>query len=267
MSAKRLNRVTSNATLVQDGAITSGGVTCQEYSTGRQTWPENFFDCTGGSTPNEVLSNYAQNNLNSTIQGLLGQFEVQLYTLNSLADENNFFGLPDAGVNLPTNSIGYTFSPLGFPPVKGSNNLYSGTFPPSSYNTFQDTETAVHELGHAIDNANVAGSPPTLQSDTSTYATFVLNDWINIDYSVIGATEETSTYRSPCSGANAPLVGVVDANNNNEQFCTNGVLNDPKNQYSNLTNSAILRISENSIFAIDQADGWRELEILPEVVF
>ena len=241
----------ANTNLALDGSISLNGIPCQQYATGSTSpsWPTSFWDCTG-STPSEIQSNVASGLIQS-LQTLLGSHKVQLYTLNNPAAFNSFFTAmpPDPAV-----ALGDTFT-LTNPPT---GTIFS-TVNVSPVNSFQQNETSAHELGHAIDFSNTVGT--TQPSGSTTYELYTVNDWLYLDYSTVAGTELNSTYRLPCvttGSTPGPLVGVLDANNGNEQYCTGGVLNDPGHQYGNLTNSAILQIAEPHIFMTDSDGGWSE---------
>lgn len=236
-----------------DGSIDS----CKETSLSRSNWPKNYFDCTtaGGSNTAQEAAAIAVADAKPSIRTLLGTFDVQLYTFSTLSDAEAKFGLSQLD-NPPTaNSIGYTYAALGLPPPPGPS-IYSLTYPPPGFVPQQLQETATHELGHAIDQANTKSG--TLVSDDTTYKAFVNNDLINLDYSVIGSNDKTSTYRDPCAGANAPLANVLDATAGNTPYCTNGALTNP-NKYGQLTNSGILALAEPDEFGVDKAGGFREM--------
>ena len=228
-----------------DGSIMLNGVTCQQYATGNTSWPTSYWDCTEAA-PTHLQSDLVINNLPS-VQALLADNNVWLYTMASASSHNTFFSK-----NNNTTSIGRTFYlPNSPPPTVIYTAVFSRPDDPE-----EQTETAAHEIGHAINDSNFAGEPLVRPSEGSSYILFVTQDWLRLDYSTISSSEATSTYRDPCTATGldpAPLAGVVD-NTTAAPYCSGGALVNPV-KYGNLTNSAILTIAEPHIFGAT----WSEL--------
>ena len=84
-------------------------------------------------------------------------------------------------------------------------------------------------------------------STNGTYQNYVLQDYLRLDYSSVGLSKMGSTYRDPCMGTTAPLLGVTDPYTG-VQYCTDGTLTNPGGIYTGLKNSAILNLGDPLIF-------------------
>ncbi len=227
-------------------------VTCKQYANSTGDWPKSFWDCTGG-TPSQI-QNDAMQHVPAQARFKLSEDDVDIYTFATRDDAVNFFGLNTLGANVGLLASGYTGDILG--------KTYSMVFEaPFFGNQVRETETSVHEIGHALDYA-YKHQNSGLQSTSNTYIGFAYNDFLRLDYSALGSDELSSTYRDPCSGLDAPLIGVIDRVTG-QQFCSSGVLNDPVGAYAGKTNSEIIRLSDGGIFAFSSLDpnssGFSEL--------
>lgn len=231
-----------------NGSMTLNGVLCQQYKTGfaPSTWPLVYWDCTS-ATPDGIQRTFATNYLTTSLQTLMDDSSVTMYTLNSLGDYNSVFKPEKA---LPLNAVGATFE------IPSTPSGYTTVFGLSS-NSTRKTELAGHEFGHAIDDANaLAGVENSASNDHKKYS---INDYLYLDYSNISSTEMASTYRDPCSPGTspAPFAGVIDLTTN-ELICNGTTLN-PDGNYGNLTNSGILNKADAHIFTANSAGAWAEL--------
>jgi hypothetical protein len=225
---------------------TSSLTTCQQFGTGSDTWPTEFYDCTGKTTPSGIQVAAAQG-LNSAVQAVVGSTPpagaqaTALFTFSnatSASSGDDFFNLNAIGCSVDELSLGETCAILG--------NVYSSVFENNFVsNTYRETETSVHELGHALDLTTDLTSGSYLSADT-VYNEYVTNDFLYLDYSSLGTDEMSSTYRDPCNST-GPLAEMIDETTGSS-FCTSGTLNDPNHVYGGLTNSGILQASDPHIF-------------------
>lgn len=156
------------------------------------------------------------------------------------------------GYNSLRTVIGDTFKRTTSNPT----TIYTGIFVGSlvSHPVWK-TETAAHEFGHAIDNSYAF--PGGLASNLPSYNTYVMNDFLDLDYASVGSSELLSTYRVPCaSDGSGPFNGVKKANGN--FICADDGTGDYLGASADdvLTNSAIALKYDNHI--ISNTDGWKE---------
>ncbi len=225
-----------------------GDVTCQKYSNGATTYPNQFWDCTGNASPSHIQAD-AVASLGDAPLSILTSLDtdttdptVQLFTFSTANNGDVFFGLTKLDETPLPGSQGHTTA-IG---AHIYSMIFETTFNLDS-NSHKETEASLHEAAHALDEIFRIATG-TYESTQSTYIHALENDMLLLDYSSVGATEAGSTYRDPCSGLGAPLVGVVD-NSTHAQFCTSGVLNDPSGQYAGNTISKILSIANGYPFS------------------
>ena len=139
----------------------------------------------------------------------------------------------------------------------GDNRIYTGVVEGDFVAApEQEKEVIAHELGHAIDHAIEITQPQP--SHTTTYNLFVLNDYLNLDYSYVGVDQAHSTLRDPCNGADAALTGVYDYSTFS-YFCTGSSLTNP-GYYDGLTNSAIVQQGDPLVLSPNSsANQWPEV--------
>jgi hypothetical protein len=232
------------------GKVTHGGITSEPYPSGQETiWPIWYNDATGNTPPSKNVSNFAiglPTGLKSVLAG--GTFNgmpvtTYLFTFNAMADMDPILQLSQNGIVANLDADGVTLE------IVAGQNVYIGVAEGQLQNLIIENEVTAHELGHGLDfqywNAKGTGTLSNRPSYSPTYLDFVMNDWINADYSVVGATQAQSTKRAPCgdSNNNGPLTGVYDKSTLS-YYCTNGMLTNPT-LYANKTTSEILALSSD----------------------
>ncbi len=216
------------------GAVILNNIACKKIFTG-YSWPTAYWNCVNPPTGTDGLpAQFAQTLIPSSVQALLTTNSAILYVFKNNADLTSFFnshlldpasGLTfDEGVQLPKISINVGVL---------ENTVFPGTGN-GPLNNKQLTEVTSHELGHAVDFAQGAGS----------YTTALIKDRIFLD-----------SAGQPCqTGSAGPFNGLVDYQTN-LQFCSNGgvgnVLNNPNGIYTGKTNSQIATISQPGILDLD----------------
>ena len=150
---------------------------------------------------------------------ILSNENTQLFVFTDIAGFNQFFSMSE-----PSTTAGFTFQ------VPGFATTYVNTVTVINGQTLDETyvrEFTIHEIGHAIDYAITI-------SGTSPYLKYVKNDFVHLDYVVVGADKASSSLRSACGPA-GPFTNVVD--NNNVPVCDVNVL---RPDLAGKTNSQIL---------------------------
>lgn len=201
-----------------DGSITLNLVLCQQWKTPyAPSFPASYWNCSHPTAPDaddEIHIGQAA--------GLVGSLRTELKSpgthLFVFADPmayRRFF--TETVQNLPDNALGFTTTNNG-PVIFVSafrNAVFGGSY--TAATPVELTEASSHELSHAIDFRK------GFHSTSSSWINFAKNDFLSLDYSVVGTSAASSTKRPPCSTNNsAPLDGVIDAS-------THGTFCDPLN--------------------------------------
>lgn len=239
-----------------DGYLEFNFVACQQvrYAT---TFPKSYWDCVNPLSPGarEQIPVSAMASHKPVVRNLLRDNNVAVFTFTDLNSYINFSGWgifptdglpPEAGgftatfrVN-PVDAEGFTYVNVFQSGTLGANNGTTQTYDDGQYR-----EAAAHETGHAIDTSL------NFPSKSSAYRPYVLRDFINLDYVVIGADESSSLRRFPCRktpnpaggdfpGA-APFKGIKDLGTGNF-ICTgvDGTGNNPTAAFAGKSNTEIL---------------------------
>ncbi len=240
-----------------DGYIEFNFEACQQVRFG-STFPKSYWDCVNPLSPGarEQIPVSAMASHKPVVRNLLRDNNTAIFTFPDLNSYVTFSGWGIFGTDgLPPEAGGFTATfrlvpadPEGFTYVNVFQQGTLGTTATQSYDDGMYKEAAAHEVGHAID---VALNLPSKQSP---YRPYVLRDFINLDYVILGADASSSTPRFPCkatpnpAGGNfgaAPFKGIKDLSTG-AYICTGptGTGNNPNSAYAGMSNTDIL-------FAID----------------
>jgi hypothetical protein len=242
----------NSGTNVFGGSISLNGVTCRQWKTNFD-WPKSYWACNGNDPPSAADQTPAQaaNTLPGNIKSLLGlTHDTHLYTFTDANVFNDYFTRSEA-----LTASGATFQDQS----SFSNPIYVAVFQNSqrlggyaAHTTENLNELTQHEIGHAID----FGFTIVLESASSTFRLYSRNDFLNLDYAVVGATEPfpASIKRDPCVAylnQPAPFDGVISSATG-LPMCTNGQI---LSRYANKSNSAILLADSPGIFGGSSGPG------------
>ncbi len=245
----------SNAAVtVQDGMISLNGIPCGQWKagtgTGNTSWPLSYWDCVNPTDPtlnplDQAPISVANGTSLQNIKATYGNNSVGLYVFNNQGDYQSFFA-----TTIGQDAAGYT-GVFGTP-----GHIYSSVWenvPAGTLTNDNLSEVTAHELGHAI--GIIKGNP----ANDATYASsYVERDFINLDYTVIGTSDGTSTRRPACSSnASAPFDGVLDDGDN---YICNPSTHVLASKYTGMRNSKIAKTA--SLGGFDWyagTEGWREI--------
>ena len=214
-----------------DGLLEINDILCRQWKLNTtSSFPVSYWNCVNPNAPvslDEVPKTVAQNIVNSSSKSLMNNF-VSIFVHENSTKHNSFFNDTASGV-----APGITIREPNVLGVKISISLMENCFACQGHSgayTFNATELGeltAHELGHAL-NFQLGTNP---EHTSSTYTNYQRNDLLNLDYSVVGSTPETSTQRAPCSLANdgsAPLDQIsarTFPNQPSQPVCFNGAFN------------------------------------------
>ncbi|MBN9397116.1 MAG: hypothetical protein J0H83_17850 [Candidatus Melainabacteria bacterium] len=196
-----------------NGSITLNLVLCQQWKTPyAPSWPSVYWNCSNPTSPDaddEIHVGQAAGFI-SSIRTMMNSPSTHLFVFDDPMGYRRFFGKTTAEV--PDAAGGHTFN-LGNMIFTSVNRHFVALSGYRATTSIELTELSSHELTHAIDIRK------SLQSHTATWINFVKNDFLTLDYSVVGTSAATSTKRPPCSTNNTgALDGVID-NNTFATFC------------------------------------------------
>lgn len=233
------------------GSITLNGVECRQYKTSYE-WPKTYWNGVNPTNPDPLDAIPAQ--VASTLANLTSQLEaanVHIYVFQHNVPHSQFFfapgepRTPDGGETFNISVGGHIYCS---PYREGTRGLATTHV----YTAGQLQEVSAHELGHAVDIMN------GFLFQQTRYGTRTLRDLANLDWALLGDTQESSVRRNPCTptllpdGTVAPglppFLGVTDLSTGT-LVCNVGTV-DPR--YNNFSNSQIMQDLELPIFLADQ---------------
>lgn len=226
--------VTNIATFA--GSITLNSVQCRQWLTG-YAWPTAYWNCVNPTDPSakDEIPAAAGNALHISMpDNNLENVNPIIYVMQDVAQYGTYFNN-----TLEAHTAAFTFTFGG-----ATRPIYTAVFETVLLNALGSTalrddwlmETTVHEFGHSVD------ADHNVESGANTYI-----DALNADFAQLDAAGGGQ----PC-GTGAPFEGVVDIQTR-QQFCTNGVLNNPGGIYTNpqtsqlYSNAEIARVSSQNL--------------------
>lgn len=177
------------------GSIKLNNVLCQQRkTTSASVWPKTYWNCVNTdpaveSVVDKAIGNVIITKLTSTARTPVGT-RVYVYEFVDFTALQNYFWQ-----SFPDQVAGATFAASGTTP-----NIYAAVTAPPTRTEPTMKELTLHEIGHAFDMFYNRES----SASVGNYGIYAKNDFLNLDYIVVGATQGTSTLRLPCAPTPIP---------------------------------------------------------------